>query len=398
MDEKSIKRIVQKHPHLLVKDKNGINQKISWLYIGEEIGIPVNENGDLVYIDLLFLDQFGVPTIVEVKSSSNEEIKRHVLGQVFDYAYHASKYLTKPLLIEYFSGSCLNNNEDPSEVIRDYLENEVKVDISIDKYWEQVVINLDQGNIRLLIVVDNIPEKLWGIMKFINEQIHPVEISCIEIKDFVLNNPEEINSIKSKIETSDHDEPDYHKLYLLAEKQAGYFSAKQAKEVGFSYERLSSNVQTGKFKRIMWGIYRLVHFPGSDYEDLYVTFLRTGPDSAISHESALAFYELSDYLPNKNHVTVPRTASRRREGIQQHTNKIRDEDVVHVEGLKVTTVPRTIVDVIKNNLSEEHVKRAIYEALNRNMVSIADLSRQAKYAGGTPEKIIHKYIRQYLEE
>lgn len=41
--------------------------------------------------------------------------------------------------------------------------------------------------------------------------------------------------------------PDYDRLYETAEGQAGYFTAKQAKKHGFSWERLSDNVKRGLF-------------------------------------------------------------------------------------------------------------------------------------------------------
>jgi predicted transcriptional regulator of viral defense system len=105
--------------------------------------------------------------------------------------------------------------------------------------------------------------------------------------------------------------PDQDALYHLAEPQAGYFTARQAAKAGFSWERLTDYSKTGRFQRLAHGIYRLARFPSSRFEDLFVAWLRCGPKSAISHESALAMYDLSDILPAEVHVTVPRTASRR---------------------------------------------------------------------------------------
>jgi len=64
--------------------------------------------------------------------------------------------------------------------------------------------------------------------------------------------------------------PDYQKLYETAESQAGYFAARQARGCGFSWERLSGNVKTGRFIRVRRGIYRINQFPGSAFEDLFV--------------------------------------------------------------------------------------------------------------------------------
>lgn len=182
--------------------------------------------------------------------------------------------------------------------------------------------------------------------------------------------------------------PDYQQLYETAESQAGYFTAHQARKCGFSWERLSSNVKTGRFIRIRRGIYRLTQFPGSEHEDLFVAWLRTGPDSVISHESALSLYELSDVLPAEIHVIVPRTASRRRPDIRQHTHHLDPNEVTKREGLPVTTVPRSLADVAASGLAEEQVRLAIREAIERGLTSAVELRSYAVKRGGRFQKIL----------
>ncbi len=182
--------------------------------------------------------------------------------------------------------------------------------------------------------------------------------------------------------------PDYDLLYQIAENQAGYFTARQAREVGFSWERLSNNAKIGKFIRIAHGIYRLVHFPGSPHEDLFVAWLRTGPKSVISHESALAVYELSDAIPSKVHVIVPRTASRRRKDIRLHTNQLRADEITSRAGLPITKVSRTIADVAASGLATELVHQAIHEALQRGLTTRTSLLKQAARRRGRANRLI----------
>lgn len=191
--------------------------------------------------------------------------------------------------------------------------------------------------------------------------------------------------------------PDYDLLYKIAENQAGYFKAEQAREVGFSWERLSSNVKNEKFLRVHQGIYRLVHFPGSPFEDLFVAWLRTGPNSTISHESALAVYELTDVLPGIIHVIVPRTASRRRKGLQLHTNQLEPQEITKREGLPVTTAARTIADVAAAGLAEEQIQQAIHEALQRGLTSKEELYVQANSRGGRAAQIIHNTLGREID-
>ena len=143
------------------------------------------------------------------------------------------------------------------------------------------------------------------------------------------------------------------KLYQIAEAQAGYFTTGQAEAAGVDRPRLSRFTAAGRLQRVRRGVYRLTHFPRSRYEDLFIAWLETGPDSVISHDSALTLYDLSDALPAAIHVTVPRTASRRRHGLHLHTSQISREEITSYEGLPVTTVARTIADVALAGLSDE---------------------------------------------
>jgi predicted transcriptional regulator of viral defense system len=182
--------------------------------------------------------------------------------------------------------------------------------------------------------------------------------------------------------------PNHDQLYEIAEGQAGYFTAAQAGKAGFSYERLSTNVRTGKFLRVARGVYRLVHFPSSAFEDLFVAWLKTGPGSVISHESALLVYDLSDILPAEVHVIVPRTASRRRKGIRMHTSRLKQDEIAFQQGLPVTTAARTIADAAASQLAEEQVRQAVQQALQSGLVTKEDLLTQAARRRGRAKRII----------
>jgi predicted transcriptional regulator of viral defense system len=188
--------------------------------------------------------------------------------------------------------------------------------------------------------------------------------------------------------------PNFDQLYEIAEGQAGYFTASQAASVGFSRERLSNTVKSGKFERAAQGVYRLKHFPASKHEDLFIAWLVTGPNSVISHESALSLYELSDVLPSEVHAIVPRSASRRRKNIHLHTNKLESDEITFRSGLPVTTVTRTLFDVASSGLAEEQVRRAILEAIQRGLVTKSDLFIQAERRGGRFKRIIQNFLKE----
>ncbi|MDY6868349.1 MAG: hypothetical protein SVT56_10680 [Chloroflexota bacterium] len=188
--------------------------------------------------------------------------------------------------------------------------------------------------------------------------------------------------------------PDYDQLYNIAENQGGNFTASQARGVGFSWDRLSKNVKSGRFTRATHGVYRLTQFPYTPYQDLFVAWLRTGPDSVISHDSALSVYDITDILPHEIHIIIPRTASRRRKGIRLHTNQLEVGDVTDREGLPITTIARTLADVSAAGLASEQVKLGIQQAVQQGMVTMKMLWDHAERRGGRFKKLLTEYEKE----
>ena len=188
--------------------------------------------------------------------------------------------------------------------------------------------------------------------------------------------------------------PDYTRLYEFIEDQAGYFTAAQAQQAGFSWERLSNSVKSGKFLRVTAGVYRLAQFPHSLHADLYIAWLATGPHSVISHESALAYYDLSDALPVEIHVIVPRTASRRRENIRLHTNRLAPDEVTTRGGFGSRPSPgRSRMWPAAAWLKSWSGKRS-RRSLRRGLVSPGELFTQAERRGGRVKRIILACLAQ----
>lgn len=123
-----------------------------------------------------------------------------------------------------------------------------------------------------------------------------------------------------------------------------------------------------------------------------IAWLQTGPGSVISYDSALALYDLSDALPTEAHVTVPRTASRRRSGMRLHTQRLVVGDVTRRNGMTVTTPPRTIADMALAGLAEELIAQAVQQALGRGLA----LPEEIVAAGRTGR--VREMLRRAVEE
>jgi len=185
------------------------------------------------------------------------------------------------------------------------------------------------------------------------------------------------------------------RLYQLAESQGGYFSTRQAREVGFSKALLSHHVKRGRFLRIRRGVYRLAEFPEMPHADLMIAWLSAGEKAVVSHESALLLYGLTDLMPAEIHLTVPRTASRRLSGVRFHTARLDQDEITRRHGLPVTTLPRTVVDLIRSGVAEEWVVQAIHQALEQGLVSEAMLRETAQRHGGRVVAMIQSALETF---
>lgn len=184
----------------------------------------------------------------------------------------------------------------------------------------------------------------------------------------------------------------YDRLFQVAEAQGGYFTTAQAQALGIARARLSRYVAAGQLERCRHGIYRLTPYPRVPHEDLFIAWLAAGPAAVISHDSALALYDLSDALPAHIHVTVPRGASHRRPGYRVHTNRITAAEITHYGALRVTTVPRTIADVAADGLADDLVIQAVQEAVARGLASPAQLLVAATPRGPAVTRLIQRAL------
>ncbi len=156
-------------------------------------------------------------------------------------------------------------------------------------------------------------------------------------------------------------------LFAIAEEQLGYFTAAQAKAAGVHQVRLVQLAKSSDIERFSRGVYRLTRYPLSplgQYMEatLWPQVRRPDARGTLSHESALAFYHLSDVSPAKVHITIP-VGFRVRRAVPQHVvlhyAELEDTDVRVVEGIPVTTPVRTIHDVHADHLGAALVRQAI---------------------------------------
>ena len=176
--EDDLQSLLEDHPELLAGDQMNESEPRRWLLISREKSVPGEESGPGRWsLDHLFLDQDGIPTLVEVKRSTDTRIRREVVGQMLDYAANGMAYWPVEKLRSDFEAHYPDHQERIYALLED--------DADIDAFWANVKTNLKAGRIRLLFVSDQIPNELRRIIEFLNEQMDPAEVLAVAIRQYV---------------------------------------------------------------------------------------------------------------------------------------------------------------------------------------------------------------------
>jgi hypothetical protein len=179
--EDLLQQLLARYPDLLAGRQVDPEAPRRWLLVTREAGIPDDhERADRWSVDHLFLDQDGIPTLVEVKRSTDTRIRREVVGQMLDYAANCVVYWPVERIQELFREQCKRTERDPDVVLTAYLETE-----DAAAYWTKVKTNLHAGRIRMVFVSDQIPADLRRIVEFLNGQLNPAEMLAVEIRQYV---------------------------------------------------------------------------------------------------------------------------------------------------------------------------------------------------------------------
>ncbi len=178
-EEAVLQELLGRHPQLLSGDDGDSSP---WLLVKREAVVQLGDGGPLRgMLDHLFLDADGVPTLVEVKRSSDSRIRREVVGQLLDYAANASTAWTADVLRAWFEESCAGRGEDPGEAL---IAAFPEVD-DTEQYWRGVRTNLQADRLRIVFVADEIPPALRRIVEYLNRQMISTEVIAIEVKQYV---------------------------------------------------------------------------------------------------------------------------------------------------------------------------------------------------------------------
>lgn len=178
--ESEFQRLLADSPELLASALDSTRQQNSWLLIDRELGIRGDEaDGGRWSLDHLFIDSAGMPTLVEVKRSSDPRARREVVAQMLDYAASFSFDWSAERLRGQWESRLARQRMDREFAMGSFLE-QTDFDTE-DEFWSAVQTNVDASRLRLLFVADRLSPNLVRIIEYLNVQLRDTEVLGVEV-------------------------------------------------------------------------------------------------------------------------------------------------------------------------------------------------------------------------
>lgn len=173
----------------------------------------------------------------------------------------------------------------------------------------------------------------------------------------------------------------------LSESQWGMFTSAQAVDRGVSHMNLARLTESGDVLRLSHGIYRDAGAPSDEHEALRAAWLaadpkrlvwerlqQTPPLFVVSGESAADLHSFGDLRATRSEFTTPERKQTQRTDVRYRTRTLRSEDVTVRRGLPVTSVERTIADLVDDRVQVDHIGIVLRDAIRTTRVDVERLA------------------------
>lgn len=175
----------------------------------------------------------------------------------------------------------------------------------------------------------------------------------------------------------------HHALAELAERQHGVVAARQLVELGYSRPAIANAKKAGRLRHLRRGVYAVGHKPVTWHSRCLAAALSCGSNAVASHRSAAWIWGLIRYRPDSFDVSISVRRRHRRADLRLHYAPLTDEDRDLQEGIPVTAVPRTLLDLAAI-LSKERLDRALERSEELDLFDLRRMDALLARAGSHP--------------
>jgi predicted transcriptional regulator of viral defense system len=181
-------------------------------------------------------------------------------------------------------------------------------------------------------------------------------------------------------------------------RQAGYFTAHQAKEAGFTAQSQKYHADRGSWVRIDRGLYRLAEWPSHEFDPYSRWYTWSEARGVISHASAAVIHAIGDLNPREVHLTRTGEHRTRLTGVVLHSGDLADEDINARDTFRVTTPTRTVLDLADSAITQEQFTALVTDAADRSLIDVETLARRADDFGPQAALRIERALSAHREQ
>jgi len=155
--EKSLQDLLIDFPELIPSDYINPEEPPIFIVVRNEAGVTAG------FMDILLLDQYAIPTVIETKLIDNREIRRSVLAQGIEYLSHLQTEWSGDRFLEEAKEYWAKKEKAFEQLVQEKWGKEFE-----SLYLSQFQSNIDTANMRLIIAADSIPSELRRMIEFLN--------------------------------------------------------------------------------------------------------------------------------------------------------------------------------------------------------------------------------------
>lgn len=169
---------------------------------------------------------------------------------------------------------------------------------------------------------------------------------------------------------------DYRSLLNELSASEGVFTTAQAERLGVPRNVVAKACEAGKLVRIAHGAYRMAGTPPSQFDDLMALWKLTDP-AKMTHErmlvgawdgvvaagsTAASIQGIGDFYLSPYRILAPKRINSRNDEARFGVRAVPREEVLFIDGIPVTGIERTLIDLVLDGEDPSLVQDALADA------------------------------------
>lgn len=176
-------------------------------------------------------------------------------------------------------------------------------------------------------------------------------------------------------------------LELVGSGQWGLVTTAQGAQNGVSRVWMQRLCRQGALQRVRNGVYALPSALSGPLQDIRAAWLQASATRAatrqggeenmavVSGVSAAVVHQLGELVTSTYEFSTPGRRQTSQQDVRFQQRALDIDDIVWVEGLPVTSVPRTIQDLTESAIDFDHLATVVSDALGQSEVSAPEIAR-----------------------